>query len=73
MPLRATSIVPLSADPQSDGLVRELRAVEVLERIGGPEAEEVLETLVQGAAEARLTREACAALRRLEQRLWAEW
>jgi hypothetical protein len=42
-----------------------LRGVEVLERLGAPEARQALEALAGGAAEARLTREAQAALRRL--------
>jgi len=42
-----------------------LRAVEVLERIGTAPAKAVLRELAQGAAEAHLTQEAQAALRRL--------
>jgi hypothetical protein len=38
--------------------------VEVLESLGTPEARQVLQTLARGAAEARLTREARAALKR---------
>lgn len=49
-------------------LVRELRAVEILELAGGPEATEVLKALAQGAPQARLTREAKAALERLALR-----
>jgi WD40 repeat protein len=49
-------------------LLRALRAVEVLERIGGPDATKLLATLASGAAEARLTREAKATLKRLPSR-----
>jgi RNA polymerase sigma factor (sigma-70 family) len=55
------------AVPSGEGL-RALRGVEVLERIGTPEARRVLEALAKGAPEARLTREAQSALRRLEGR-----
>lgn len=47
----------------SDSL-RALRSVEILEQIGSPEARWVLEKLADGAAEARLTLEAKAALAR---------
>ncbi len=49
-------------------LRRQVRAVEVLERVGGPEARRVLEALAQGAPDARLTQEAKAALARLAVR-----
>jgi RNA polymerase sigma factor (sigma-70 family) len=45
--------------------LRALRAVAVLEEVGSPEARKILEALAGGLAEARLTREARAALRRL--------
>jgi HEAT repeat protein len=45
--------------------LRALRAVEVLERIGSVNAQQVLGTLSQGASDDRLTKEAKAALRRL--------
>jgi WD40 repeat protein len=45
--------------------LRGLRAVEVLEYIGTPEARAVLEHLARGAVEARLTREAQASLTRM--------
>jgi hypothetical protein len=45
--------------------LRELRAVEVLENVGTAEAREALETLAGGGADARLTLEAKASLRRL--------
>jgi len=47
--------------------LQKLRAVEALERIGTPEAEELLRTLATGAAAARLTREASASLQRLSR------
>lgn len=49
-------------------LLRDLRAVEVLELIGSAEARDVLKTLAEGADEARLTREVKATLRLLEKR-----
>ena len=48
--------------------LRALRAVEVLEHVGTPEARQVLEGLTQGAPEARLTQEAKASLERLARR-----
>jgi RNA polymerase sigma factor (sigma-70 family) len=48
--------------------LRALRAVEVLEWIGTPEARACLLDLTKGAADARLTREATAACKRLEGR-----
>ena len=45
--------------------LRELRAIEVLERIGTADAQHVLTQLAAGASEARLTREARAARDRL--------
>ncbi len=53
------------AHPSPEQL-RQLRAVEVLERIGTPEARTLLESLAKGAAGARLTREAKDTLRRLQ-------
>jgi hypothetical protein len=44
-----------------------LRAVEVLEQVATPTARQELRRLAQGAAAARLTREATAALRRGER------
>jgi hypothetical protein len=50
--------------PSAEDL-RQLRAIEALERIGTPEARRLLETLASGANGARQTREARAALQRL--------
>jgi hypothetical protein len=55
------------AEP-SPARLRELRAVELLEGVGTPAAEQYLAELAQGAAGAPLTREAAAALGRLERR-----
>jgi hypothetical protein len=52
-------------DPE---LLRAIRGVEVLERIGTPEARHLLKALAEGAPEARLTREARASLERLARR-----
>jgi WD40 repeat protein len=55
-----------SSGPSPDAL-RPSRAVEVLERIGTPEARQVLETVAKGQPDAGLTREAEAALQRLSR------
>jgi hypothetical protein len=47
--------------------LRGFRAVEVLEHIGTSEARQLLQNFADGAPEARLTREAKAALERLNQ------
>lgn len=47
--------------------VRELRALEILEHIGSPEARRILERLANGTPEAQLTQEAKASLARLER------
>jgi WD40 repeat protein len=62
--LLAESGIPVVA-PE---LLRPLRAVEVLEHVGTQEARRVLKGLARGAPEARLTREAEAALQRLARR-----
>jgi hypothetical protein len=64
---RLQGLIDRLAVPAGESL-RELRALEVLERLGTPEARQVLEALAKGAPEARLTREAQAALRRLAAR-----
>jgi WD40 repeat protein len=48
--------------------LRHLRAVEVLEHIGSPDAQQVLQALAKGAPDARLTQEAKASLERLNPR-----
>jgi hypothetical protein len=52
----------------SPAQLRQSRALEVLEQIGSPEARQLLQELAQGAAAARITRDARASLARLEKR-----
>lgn len=54
-------------DAPTAARLRALRAVEALERIGTKEARRLLEELAGGAKEARLTRDARAALERLKK------
>jgi hypothetical protein len=53
----------------SPEVLRSLRAVEALERIGSPDARRLLEELAGGAPPARLTQEAKASMERLARRL----
>jgi WD40 repeat protein len=55
----------LSGQVPQAGQLRELRAVELLELMGSSEARQLLKALAEGAPEARLTREARSAIRRL--------
>jgi hypothetical protein len=54
---------------RSPSQLRQYRALQVLERIGTPEAQRVLETLSQGASSARLTQDAKTSLERASNRL----
>jgi WD40 repeat protein len=58
----------MQGEPPSPEILRLLRAVEALEQSGTAEARGALQALANGPAEARLTREAGAALDRLEKR-----
>jgi RNA polymerase sigma factor (sigma-70 family) len=60
-------LAKLDVPASSDGRLRTLRAVEALEQAEGREARDLLRRLADGADGARLTREAKAALKRLEQ------
>jgi HEAT repeat protein len=55
-------------DHPSPEQLRRLRAVEILELLGTPEARKLLQRLADGAPKARLTQEAKASLERLAQR-----
>ena len=58
----------LPEDVAGPDIMRTIRAIMALERIGSPEAQAVLETLAHGAPGARETEEATASLARLSQR-----
>jgi RNA polymerase sigma factor (sigma-70 family) len=63
---RVEQLLAKATVPNLDGdRLRDLRAVELLELAGTPEAKRVLEALANGAAGARLTREARAAANRM--------
>jgi RNA polymerase sigma factor (sigma-70 family) len=63
---RARKLLDKLSGPTAEGeRLRRLRALEVLEQIGGPEARELLEALAKGAPEAAQTQDARAALKRL--------
>jgi hypothetical protein len=55
-------------EPASREGLRELRAVELLERLAEPAADRLLQALAEGAPSARLTREARGALERRRHR-----
>ena len=57
---RLATIVPLPPE-----ILRNLRALEVLEEINTPEARQIIETLTKGAAHARVTQDAQATMGRL--------
>jgi hypothetical protein len=70
---RITTLVGKLEEPGRSGEgLRALRAVEVLEQIGTPDAQVVLRALAKGLPEARLTQEAKASLERLAKRLAAK-
>jgi WD40 repeat protein len=67
---RLEKLVEAAEVPFASGApLRELRAAAVLEYAGTPDARQVLETLAGGAPDARLTRDAKAALKRLTPRI----
>jgi WD40 repeat protein len=62
---RIKLILKNSYPVRSPSILREIRAVEVLEKIGTQPAQQLLQALAAGAASARLTKEASSALGRL--------
>jgi hypothetical protein len=64
---RVESLLKQRDDSPSATLLASVRGIEALERIGTPEARQVLQALAKGAAEAQLTREAKGALERLKK------
>lgn len=67
--LRIQRLLQVIESAPSPTRLRELRAVEVLERIGSVEAQQMLKLLAEGDPQAQLTREAKAARQRLSTRL----
>jgi WD40 repeat protein len=65
---RLEKLLDITLIVRTPGRLRQLRALEVLEQIGTPEARQLLAKLSKGVLEARLTRDAKAALQRLERR-----
>jgi WD40 repeat protein len=65
--MRLADLLRTATSLDHSDYLRQVRALEVLERIGNPEARELLHTLARGASGARLTREARACLKRLER------
>ena len=68
---RVESVLASLEKIDSSDLLRRLRAIQALELIGTAQAKEILEAVARGAARARETREAQAALQRLGQRTFA--
>jgi RNA polymerase sigma factor (sigma-70 family) len=66
---RLEQILKTIRDGPGPDTLRTIRAIMVLERIGSPEAQGVLETLAKGAPGARETEEAKASLERLAPRI----
>jgi hypothetical protein len=62
---RIERLLPTSEVVRARDVLQAVRAIEVLEHIGTAEAQQVLRSLAQGMPEARVTREAGAALERL--------
>jgi len=65
---RIESLLAAQRIVRSPDRLRELRAVEVLEHIGTPEAKAVVETITRGASESRLTQDAKATLERMRRK-----
>jgi WD40 repeat protein len=61
-------VVHLLEELNGPRALRKARSLEVLERIGTPDAEKILKEVAGGAPEARVTREATASLERLSRR-----
>ncbi len=67
LPLLKAQLPHIPGKPQPAEKVQALRGLEVLERLGNPEARKLIESLANGSAEAWLTREARAVRDRLNR------
>jgi HEAT repeat protein len=65
---RVTGLLEQLDQGKAPAQLQSLRAIEVLERLGTPEARKVLEELAKGISAARQTQEAKASLDRLDSR-----
>jgi WD40 repeat protein len=70
--MQIDQLLDKAARDDSTERLRALRAIEVLERIGSPEAKQVLASLAKGAEGFRLTEEAKASVERLNKRVAAD-
>ncbi len=66
---RLEQILSTPAAPITPDALRSLRAIQVLERIGSPDARRLLQTLAAGAPEAKLTQLAKGSLERISRAL----
>jgi WD40 repeat protein len=67
---RLEHLIALAESRTSPGMLRDRRAIGVLERIGTPEARDLLESVARGVPDAAVTRDARASCDRLAHAAW---